>query len=58
MKMDLNKVNVHTIDIAWLFIYISAFGLSDMIVSKFSRRNKTLYFFILGLIGLFLFFIF
>ena len=48
----------HLKDIGWVFIYISAFGLSDYIINKYciSERNKFFYFTMTLLIGIFLIF--
>lgn len=54
MKTDI-RLDAHSYDIGWLFIYISAFGLSDMFISHFlkSHWNRGLYFCIVGIFGLF-----
>ena len=44
----------NTNQIAWLFIYIFAFGISDMYVDKYliTPVNKIKYFILFGIIGI------
>lgn len=48
------KYNIN--QIAWLFIYIFAFGISDMYVRKYltTPTRKISYYVIFGIIGLFI----
>lgn len=43
-------------DTGWVFIYVFAFGISDLIVKKFIKTDFTyiLYYLCIGLIGLYL----
>ncbi len=40
----------------WLFLYISGFGISNFIVSKYIKKDihKIIYFIIFGIIGVFI----
>ena len=43
-------------DFGWLFLYISAFGISDFLVKKFIKSDSiyVYYYIIIGIIGLYL----
>ena len=45
-------------EFGWIFIYIFAFGISDLIVKKYivSDNNYLLYYIILGIIGIIIIF--
>ena len=53
------KCNYNMNQIAWLFIYIFAFGISDMYVHKYltTATKKISYYAIVGIIGLFILYI-
>jgi len=42
--------------IAWLFVYLSAFGITEYVFSKYFSGNELLFYVGLGLIGIFLLF--
>ena len=42
--------------IAWLFIYLSAFGITEFVLSKYLKDNELLFYTSLGLIGIFIIF--
>lgn len=48
------KISENLFQIGWLFIYIFAFGLSEMYVSKFliTPLSQILYYFFFGIFGL------
>lgn len=48
------KITDNLFHIGWLFIYIFAFGLSDMYVNKFliTPLNQITYYFFFGIFGL------
>lgn len=42
--------------IAWLFVYLSAFGITEYVFSKYFSDNELIFYIGLGLIGIFLLF--
>ena len=42
--------------IAWLFVYLSAFGITEYILSKYFYDNELVFYIGLGLVGIFLLF--
>lgn len=42
--------------IAWLFLYLSAFGITEYVLSKYFSDNVLVFYIGLGLVGIFLLF--